>query len=312
MPLERLPLNRFQAIGHGLSRPEDVAVTRDGKVFASGDRYGVAELLPDLSWRNIGPPSGGAANGITIDVQGRILIANYGLHTGDPGPLERLDLVTGIRETLLSEVDGQQLISSNYLIVDRAGNIWCSHSTQANSFAQAAMEKRTDGFIFVLRPDGSSSIVGDGLAFANGLALSADEKYIYCAQTLGSNVMRFPVLAGGKLGRGEQYGPQLGAIFDSNAQADARRNFGCPDGIAFDVEGNLWVTLIHANKLVAITPTHEIVTITEDPDEILYGKPTNITWGGVDMKDLYVGMLGKPYILKARSLVAGLRMPHQL
>jgi gluconolactonase len=39
--------------------------------------------------------------------------------------------------------------------------------------------------------------------------------------------------------------------------------------------------------------------------------PTNVSWGGEDMRDLYIGSIQSDYILHARSPVPGLRLFHQ-
>ena len=100
MPLSTIPLGALERFGVGLDRPEDVAVGRDGRIFASDIQCAVAEILADGSLRRLGPPSGGAPNGINMDLEGRVLIANFGLHSNDPGPLERLDPATGARVKL--------------------------------------------------------------------------------------------------------------------------------------------------------------------------------------------------------------------
>ncbi|HYB98699.1 MAG TPA: hypothetical protein VEC57_06135 [Candidatus Limnocylindrales bacterium] len=41
------------------------------------------------------------------------------------------------------------------------------------------------------------------------------------------------------------------------------RSLGLTDGCGFDSEGNLWVMLVTANKIVAITPAFEVVTMLE-------------------------------------------------
>lgn len=73
----------------------------------------------------------------------------------------------------------------------------------------------------------------------------------------------------------------------------------------------LWVTLVVANKVVAITPSHEVVTILHDPTGELVSWPSNVAWGGADLRDLYIGMVRKDYILHARSPVPGLPLVHQ-
>ena len=315
MPLARLPLTHFTKVAEGIERPEDVVVSRDGRVFASVHRATVAQILPDGTFKLLGPKRG-APNGINIDRRGRIIVANFGIYDGEAGPLERFDLETGAREILLAAVEGRRLTASNYPLIDSAGNIWCANSTSAATWPEA-LDGRADGFIYVLRPDGSSSIVADALKFPNGLAISADERTLFCCQTTGADVLRFPILPDGQLGKGERYGPRLGFIppFAPNPKLRLpgfiTRFLGYTDGCGMDAEGNLWVTLPAAHKIVAITPTGQMITLAHDPNGKLLCRPTNVAWGGPDMCDLYIGSLSALYVLKGRSPVPGLKLVHQ-
>lgn len=312
MPLRPFDLSELSKWGLGLTRPEDVAVGRDGRVYATDPHVGAKEILPDGSLRSVGETVfPGCGNGISMDLDDRILIANLGAHEGVAGPVERLDPNSGHREVLLSEVDGRPLTSCNYPMIDSAGNIWCSNSVAAPNFEGLADKLAYDGFVFVLRPDGSSSIVADNIGFANGLAMSEDEKFLYCCQSFGSNVLRFPVLPGGRLGPGEQYGPQLGPKAEPGVPVADRQTLHYPDGCALDVEGNLWVTLFWANKVMAISPEGELLTLIDDSDWTVLKMPTNVTFGGDDMKDVYIGGLETPYVVKLRSPVAGMKLAHQ-
>lgn len=309
MPLAPIPTSAFAKIAVGIDRPEDVVVGRDGRVFASDHQCAVAEIFPDGSFKRLGP-KGGAPNGINMDAQGRVLIANFGIYDKEEGPLQRFDPATGKHEILLAEVEGRRLTSANYPVIDRAGNIWCANSTHAETWPQA-LDGRDDGFLFVLRPDGSSAIVADRLKFPNGLALSADDGVLYCAQTTGADVLAFPVLPGGGLGAGERYGPVLGKLTPPGPGVDAAE-LGYTDGVGMDAEGNVWICLPAANKLVAITPGLEVMVVAHDPSGEVMNHPTNVTWGGPDLKDLYVGSIRADYVLKTRSPVAGQPMLHQL
>ena len=308
MPLAPIPTAAFTKIAHGIDRPEDVVVGKDGRVFASDHQCAVAEIFPDGSFKRLGP-KGGAPNGINMDAQGRILIANFGIYDREEGPLQRFDPVTGRHETLLAEVDSRRLTSANYPVIDRAGNIWCANSTHAETWPQA-LDGRDDGFLFVLRPDGSSDIVADRLKFPNGLALSADDTTLYCAQTTGADVLAFPILPHGKLGAGVRHGPVLGMLQPPGPNVEAA-DLGYTDGVGLDVEGNVWVCLPAANKLVAITPSGDVVVVAHDPSGEVMDHPTNVTWGGADLMDLYVGSIRADYVLKTRSPVAGQPMVHQ-
>jgi gluconolactonase len=310
MPLQEIPTDDFRKIAVGIDRPEDVVVGKDGRVFASDHQCAVAEIFPDGSFARMGP-RGGAPNGINMDRQGRILIANFGIYDREEGPLQRFDPATGVHENLLTEVEGRRLTSANYPVMDRAGNIWCANSTHAETWPQA-LDGRTDGFIFVLRPDGSTSIVAEGLKFPNGLALSADDKTLYCAQTSGADVLAFPV-QGDRLGRGERYGPVLGRLMRPGETPEAHGgDIGYTDGVGMDAEGNLWVCLPASNKVVAIRPDGAVETVFHDPSGETINHPTNVTWGGGDLRDLYIGSIRAGYVLKARSPVAGQPHVHQL
>lgn len=311
MALARIATEAFEKVAVGIDRPEDVVVGRDGRVFASDHQAAVAEIFPDGSFRRLGP-RGGAPNGINMDREGRIVIANFGIYDREPGPLERFDPATGRHEVLLSEVGGRKLTSSNYPVIDRAGNIWCANSTHAETWPQA-LDGRPDGFIFVLRADGSADIVAEGLKFPNGMAMSADERWLYCAQTSGCDVLRFEVRPGATLGPGERYGPLLGKPQAPRGAPQVDHNeLGYTDGVGLDAEGNLWVCLPAANKVVAIAPDGSVTTVFHDATGAVVNHPTNITWGGADLKDLYVGSIRADYVLKGRSPVAGQPLVHQL
>ena len=309
MTLSPIAASAFTKIAVGIDRPEDVVVGKDGRVFASDHQAAVAEIFPDGSFKRMGP-KGGAPNGINMDRQGRILIANFGIYDREDGPLQRFDPATGVHATLLSEVGGKRLTSANYPVMTQDGCIWCANSTHAETWPQA-LDGRTDGFIFVLRPDGSSAIVAEGLKFPNGLALSADEATLYCAQTSGADVMAFPILPGGKLGDGYRYGPVLGTLNQPGQPPNPVETLGYTDGVGMDADGNLWVCLPGANKVVAILPSLQVVTVIHDPSGETVNHPTNVTWGGPDLKDLYLGSIRAGYVLKARSPVAGLALIHQ-
>jgi gluconolactonase len=39
--------------------------------------------------------------------------------------------------------------------------------------------------------------------------------------------------------------------------------------------------------------------------------PTNVSWGGRGLRDLYIGSIRKDYVLHARSPVPGMPLVHQ-
>ena len=302
-------------IGRGIQRPEQVVVTSDNRLFASDKGSAVAEILGENEIRQIGS-AGGEPNGIAIDDQGHFLIANFGA-----GVLEDLDPNTGETLPLIrDEVNGHPLKWLNYVLVDSRGALWCSISTAADDLLDTIAKGTADGYILRIAPNRSSvAVVADGVQFPNCMALDRDENYLYVARTLAADVVRFPI-KGDTLGKHEQFGPALGMRradeFGSHAPAllgdpQVGRRWGMADGCAFDAEGNLWVTLVLANMIVAVTPEGHAIVVVEDIEGKLLNSPTSIAWGGADMRDVYIGSIATPYVLKGRSSVPGMPMVHQ-
>ena len=318
-------LDNLEKIAIGIQRPEDIVVFNDGRIYASDHNCAVAQINPDGSFTRLGSKTG-ASNGINATKDGKIIIANFGIYDGAPGPLEAFEPISETREVLACEIEGRKLTSSNYPIVDEFGNIFCANSTHAPVWMNA-LDGRGDGFVYVKLADGNTKILAEKLCFPNGLALSADGKYLYCCQTSACNIMRFEIEYNDgvpNLKNRRQYGPKLGIRLPNflvtkklpNRKLTKKFGFimqfvGYPDGCGMDIEGNLWVTMPGANKIVAITPNEELVTIVHDIRGEILDAPTNVCWGGADLKDLYIGSLEAQYVLKTRSPIAGLKLAHQ-
>lgn len=300
---------QFEVAASGIDTAEGIAIADDGTIWLS--RHGdVVSWSPasgfGTAWPAIAPA------GIALDGKGGLIVAGMGLLGGTPGPLQRLDLGTGARTLLVEEIGGRTLVASNFPVVARDGTIYCSHS----SWGPAQNIGRRDGNGFIYRySDGMAVIVAEGLRGANGLCLDAAERYLYCAVTAEGRIRRWPIGTGGSLGASELYGPPLGEVVDDHIIADIRAmapmdraRLGYCDGLAFDMAGNLWVTLPFANRLVAITPDGKLAEIVHDPLGAVISMPTNIAWGGADRRDLYVVNRGAGTLAVARTEEAGLAL----
>ncbi len=302
-------------VGRGVDRPEHVVVAGDGRVFASDRASAVAELIDENTFRRIGQ-AGGEPNGIALDRNGHFLIANWGF-----GVLQDLDPVTGAITAILSgHLEGRPLRWLNFVLVDSVGALWCSVSTMADDLLDTIARGTGDGFIFRVTPDRQlAQVVADAVSFPNCMALDRNDDYLYVVRTVAADLVRFPI-HGETLGPPERFGPPLGGRRPDEfgpdvgrllADPEVSRRWGMADGCAFDAEGNLWVTLVLANRIVAIRPDGEEQTVLDDPDGALLSGPTSIAWGGQDMRDIYIGSITTPYVLKGRSSLPGLPLVHQ-
>lgn len=303
----------FRTILRDLERPEGIASARDGRAFISTASAAYAVLSPDGTLTRVGDNVHG--NGVALDRQGRVVIATFGLLANKPGPLLRHDPGTGRFETLADKIDGRVLVGSNFPAIARDGTIYCTHSKWSDP---TNIGNRTpSGFVYRVTPAGEVTMETGGIRGANGCCLDRGEAYLYVAETASGRVKRMRRRRDGSLGPAENFGPRLGNVVPDHDIADIRRmdeaersGLGYPDGLAFDVEGNLWVTLPFANTIVAITPDQRVIEVARDSAAKVISMPTNIAWGGRDLRDLYVVSRGNGSIAKARTNVAGLKLPH--
>lgn len=80
--------------------------------------------------------------------------------------------------------------------------------------------------LVLVRPDGSSEVVAEGLSTPNGLAITADGKTLLVAQTRAHRIEAFAIRPDGTL-QGRRVFADVGEAF--------------PDGICADAEGAVWM-----------------------------------------------------------------------
>ncbi|MEL6347680.1 MAG: SMP-30/gluconolactonase/LRE family protein [Myxococcota bacterium] len=313
----KLDAAQLSRVGTELARPESVIAQPDGTLFISDARGLITRRAPNGDQALFGNPVG-EPNGLAMDPQGRIVIAAM-----EGGKLLRID-ADGANETVvLDSFEGQPLGSVNFVFCDRRGRHWVAVSTRQNHWWPAVMNPLNDGYILLIDENGDVRKVADGINFSNECRLDADEAYLYVAETMSSRVIRFPVREDGSLGEREVFGPESlghGAYID---------------GIAFDAEGNLWLTTVARNGVMVISPDGEASTVFEDvnptgldnavakindhtimpPDLAGCAGPnaqllTSICFAGPDLRTVYVGSLAMPHLLTFQSPTAGLPMSH--
>jgi len=328
----RITRDELQFVGKDLQRPECILAERDGTLWSADARGGVMRISPDGSQRLIAQQAdshfagttdlakrfteGTLPNGLAFACNGDILISNFGT--------DRLEVMTreGSSRVLYDSIDGKPIGKVNFVLRDSKDRIWLTVSTRIRNWMEAIRPGLDDGFI-ALADENGLRIVADGLHFTNEVRLDAKEEYLYAVETCGRRITRFRVGADGGLSGREIFGPSdFGPA-------------GFPDGCAFDAYGNLWVTLVMAERLIALTPDGEMLTLYDDgnPEKIAVleagyqsGKPTpeqtianrssvtpwiaSVTFGGPDLRNAYIGTLFGTNIPWFRSPVAGLPMVH--
>lgn len=333
-PLKGFRISRddLQFVGKDLQRPECILAERNGTLWSADARGGVMRIEPDGSQRLIAQQTdshfagttdlakrfteGTLPNGLAFARNGDVLISNFGT--------DRLEVMTreGGSRVLYDSIDGKPIGKVNFVLRDSKDRIWLTVSTRIKNWMEAIRPGLDDGFI-ALADERGLRIVADGLHFTNEVRLDAKEEYLYAVETCGRRITRFRVGTDGSLSQREIFGPSdFGPA-------------GFPDGCAFDAYGNLWVTLVMAERLIALTPDGEMLTLYDDgkPEKIealeagyQAGRPTpeqmmetrssvtpwiaSVTFGGPDLRNAYLGTLFGTNIPWFRSPVAGLPMVH--
>ncbi len=202
----------------GLSGPHEGAVftgTEDGVVHRlSADGRAVERVAE----------TGGRPLGLEFLPDGRLLVcdARRGLLA--------VDLRAGTLETLLTHVEGLPLRFCNNAAVAADGTIYVSDSSTVygiDAWKADFVEVTRTGRLLRLAPDGAVDVLLDGLAFANGVALAADDSYVAVAETSLRTVVRL-WLNGPRAGTREYLVTDLP---------------GYPDNIARGSDGLIWVSI---------------------------------------------------------------------
>ena len=319
--------NSIRTWGVDLQRPECILCEPDGTVWtadargvmriaASGEQTlirqtGVSDRQLDAQSLVLG---GSLPNGIAFNRDGDILIANFGT--------DAIELMTrsGESRTLYQDIDGVPLGKMNFVLTDSKGRIWFSVTTRRVPWTLSINEKTADGYVGLI-DDRGIRIVAEGFVGTNEIRLDANEEWLYVAETNARRISRLRVQADGSLTHREVYGPSdLG---------------GFPDGFAIDSIGNLWITLVLTERLIALTPQGDVITLLDDgnpealavyeqhyqagtttPDLMASCKGklapmmASIAFGGADLRTVYLGSLAGNTLPYFRSPVAGLPLTH--
>lgn len=332
--------------GTDLRRPECVLAQPSGDLWVADLGGGVQRIAPDGSQQIIRPLDGGGPfapeqnpnidgnqgfslpNGLCFDSAGDFVIANFGTNLVE-------HLTRDGHRTLVTDAvtwpDGSitPVGKANFPAIDGGGRLWFSVTSSAQAWSKRPAPLEPDGYIAVIdnwRPGqpGTARIVATDLGGTNEMRFSPDGQWLYVAETGADHMTRFRVGPEATLSGREVYGP--------------KRLGGGPDGFAFDAHGNLWTTLIGQDRLVAITPEGEVVTVWQDGDPTLRSlgpggavaeddagigttlgvKPgdglaprmASITFGGPDLRTVYVGSLNGTSLPTFRSPVPGVPLPH--
>lgn len=203
---------------------EDVVVAPDGTVFTGTDDGAIWSLDPATGSTRRVADTGGRPLGLELLPDGDLVVCD-----ARRGVL-RVTPATGAVTVLVDGVGGRPMQFCNNAAVASDGTIWFSDSSLHHG-----IERWKDDFVQDTRsgrlvrrdPDGTVAVVLEGLRFANGVALAADESYVAVAECRGRTVVRL-WLTGPRAGERDHLVTDLP---------------GYPDNISRGSDGLIWVAV---------------------------------------------------------------------
>jgi len=221
---DRLAAVRRAGGGVGVG-PEDVEPDGAGNVFVGYEDGRIVRFSPELSEHDLLADTGGRPLGMAFDGAGRLVVCD-----GYKGLL-RISM-DGVIEVLSTAAEGVPFGFTNDVDIAADGSIYFSDASYRFGPAMKArddvLEHGGRGRLMKFDPaDGSTTVLLQGLQFANGVALAPDGRSVLVAQTGSYNVLRYWL-------DGEQAGTT--EIFIDNLP-------GIPDGISSNGQNTYWLAL---------------------------------------------------------------------
>ncbi len=200
--------------------PEDVVVDGEGGVFTGLADGRILRMRPGTS--RVVADTGGRPLGLELDTEGRLVVCDAvrGLLRVDGGEVT----------TLVDSFAGEPLLFTNNADVGADGTIYFSTSSQRFGIADYrsdVLEHSGTGRLLAHRPDGRTEVLVEGLFFANGVALAADESFVLVAETERYQITRL-WLTGPKAGTTDLF---------------VRNLPGIPDNLSRGPGGVFWVAM---------------------------------------------------------------------
>jgi sugar lactone lactonase YvrE len=194
--------------------------------------------------------------GVLVNADGCVLSTGAGgIMWNDPA--------TGASGWLLQELEGRPINGVNEMMPDGTGGIY--FGTNDIEMVIAGQPSRPTA-LYRLTVEGEVIKLAEGLNFTNGLMLSPDGRQFYCNDTFVATYA-FDVQ------------PDL-----TLANRRVLLDRDDVDGVAVDVEGNLWITGFRSSELARIRPDGSPLAPVQTPS----GPVTQIRFFGSDMRDYYI------------------------
>jgi gluconolactonase len=258
----------IKTVKSGINFGEGPAVDPDGNLYFS-DRN------PSRIWKvsvngtaTVFRNPANDANGMVFDKDGRLIVC-------EKKGLSRTEMDSSITKILNADTLGTE--GPNDLTLTSSGGVFFTSSVWGG-----------DGKVFYLSPQGTLktvlSFTNPPLNYPNGIELVEEKKLLYINITQKDTIFKYYFDEQMNLSK-------IGALCKTPS----------PDGLALDVDGNLWVANTNGNHQITVFDStgKKLGEIIVDGQESIQ----NCAFGGEDRKTLYI--TGKTTVYSLKTVVAG-------
>ena len=304
--------SEYRTVAEGLRFPEGPTPLQDGTVLVVEIARGTLSRVGTDGTVEVVADCGGGPNGSAVGPDGKVWITNNGgcfdwIDLGSllvPGPvpdgwtggsIQRVDLDTGVVETVYTECDGRPLRAPNDLVFDGHGGFWFTdHGVR--------LERSSDlTGVFYAAADGSSiREVLHPLEAPNGVGLSPAGDRLYVAETHTGRVYAWDVPSPGTA-------TGAGLLAPHGELLAGLPGLQLLDSLAVDGEGNVCVGTIGNGGVTVISPDGASVQHLAVDDPLV----TNVAFGGDDLRTAYVTASATGRLLAFDWPVDGLAPAHR-
>ena len=295
-------VDAVEIFGKGVMQAEGVVIDKAGNAWGGGRNGTVYKVSPEGKVQEVAQlPSGSIPNGVTLDRAGNFVYCDLGKKA-----MMRLS-PDGKVSMIADRVGTVTLTLPNFASYDAEGNLYVSNSStrDINNALTELSKPEPNGALVRIRPDGRGEVVATGIYLANGTAIDPKEEAVYVLESTRNDCLRIAIKKDGTFGKPEIYAKNFPAL---------------PDGMAFDVEGNLYVTLPGVVKDGKLAPAHQIIKVDtrgnwtmliDDPAGQKLDFPTNCAFGGPGLQDLYFANLEGDHFSRVHTSFRGHPLYHQ-
>jgi len=275
------PMGQIKKMDGKYAFTEGPAADADGNVYFSDIPNERIHKIDAAGKVSVFREKSNHANGLMINAKGEIVACEM------DGAVAAYSTDGKSRRVISDQFEGKRYNAPNDLVIDKTGGVYF---TDPQYRAPTPLPQGKTA-VYYVDAAGKMTRLIDNLPNPNGVLLSPDEKTLYVLPSGQKQMMTYKVESPGKIDKGR--------VFCELEQAKQGGNGG-GDGGTVDSIGNVYIT--SGLGLQVFDATGKKLGTIKFPEQ-----PANATFGGKDMKTLYV--TARTSVYSCPMAVAGHRYP---